>query len=177
MYIYTHARAHRHIHVFTYIYVYTQTYIVYEYIHLHKLFALMHTQTCEYKVAERGGSLMTALDSFQLVTPVESASKGGGGGGMEGGDNEGSVSANMLAIGDEDGLLRILNIDTLQHQVAKGRYILMHSACVHVGVCWRETKVGSSYSNYRFSWATRRILNIHSLILQSSCFKYSSRVH
>lgn len=90
----------------------------------------INAQTCEYKVAHRGDALVTALDAFQLVNPHAAANRGGGGGG--GKKQESNYSyANMLAVGDQDGVLRILNMDTLERQVAQG-CSRASSACLEV---------------------------------------------
>jgi len=85
-------------------------------------------QICEYKVHERGGALVTALSSCLIID-----SKGDANAGFQQGSTRGACAgaggarkledgfgARMLAVGNSNGMLSLVNVDVLLEEVAKG---------------------------------------------------------
>jgi hypothetical protein len=85
-------------------------------------------QICEYKVHERGEALVTALSSCSIIDPKGDAndrfqhgSTGGARAGAGGARKvQDGIGARILAVGNGNGMLSLVNVDLLLEEVAKG---------------------------------------------------------
>ena len=85
-------------------------------------------QICEYKVHERGEALVTALSSCSIIDPKGDAndrfqqrSTGGARAGAGGARKvQDGIGSRILAVGNGDGMLSLVNVDLLLEEVAKG---------------------------------------------------------
>jgi len=79
----------------------------------------------QYKLAERGDTLVTAMQPCQLV---RGQGAGGGGSGEIGGGGrsagrkgeEERSNVNLLAVGDAKGVLHVVNVDAVYQEAANG---------------------------------------------------------